>query len=188
MFAVNAHFVFIFTAIIIFAIILTVIISVVLRRTKHQRAIKKLINDLSRQSLRNIFLPDGIDGEIWIDGLLLTDGGLIVLDIRDYTGNLFGGSTINEWTQLIGGKSYKFSNPLLEMTTRVHAVQALVDVPVTGCVVFTRRGNFPKNIPDGASMIDETFEQQSAFLRPALPEPSLEQAWQKILLAAKEAA
>jgi len=185
-FAVNQSMVYIVIAVAVVAVVLAVIASIILRRTKHQRAIKKLINDLSRDCLRNIFLPDGIDGEVWVDGLLLTDGGLIVLDIRDYTGNLFGGTVINEWTQLIGGRSHKFSNPLMEMTTRVQAVQSLVEVPVIGCVVFTCRGRFPKNIPEGASMIDETFDQHSHFLRPALPEPSLEKAWAHIATVAKE--
>ena len=186
MFAVNSSIVYIVITVVFAAIVIAAVVSIILRRTKHQRAIKKLISDLSRDCLRNIFLPDGIDGEVWVDGVLLTDGGLIVLDIRDYTGNLFGGEVINEWTQLISGRSHKFSNPLMEMSTRVQAVQSLVEVPVKGCVVFTHRGRFPKNIPQGASMIDETFEQQSHFLRPALPEPSLEKAWLQITTLAKQ--
>jgi hypothetical protein len=163
---------------------LAILLTRYLRRTQHTRQIKKLIRDLSRSELRHFLVPDAVDGEVWIDCLLLTDGGLLVLDIRDYTGNLFGGESINEWTQLIGVKSHKFSNPLLELPTRVQAVQALVgDVPVTGQVVFTHRGSFPKGQPDGVCMVDEVYERLSVFLRPALPDEKLNDAWSKVKAA-----
>jgi len=156
------------------------------KRNRHQRQVNKLIGDLSHQSIRNVFIPDGTDSEAWLETLLLTDGGIIVLDIHDYTGNLFGGVNINEWTQLIGHKSYKFNNPLLELPMRIHAVQALVgEVPVTGRVVFTHRGQFPKGIPEGVLMVDVTYEVLSGFLRPALSKEKLDAAWQAILHVAR---
>lgn len=156
------------------------------QRNQHQRQINKLINDLSHKSLRNVLLPDSVDGQIWIDYLLLTDGGLIVLDIRDYVGRLFGGDNINEWTQMIGVKSHKFSNPLLELPARVNAVQEIAgDIPVIGHIIFTRRGAFEKGKPEGVYMVDEVYEQLSQFLRPALPADKLDSAWQNILAVQK---
>lgn len=164
------------------AIISLVIFFRYYRRTQHQRQISKLIKDLSRQCLRNILLPDSVDGHIWIDCLLVTDGGLIVLDIRDYTGRLFGGDNINEWTQMIGAKSHKFANPMIELPARINAVQEVVgDIPVIGHVVFTHRGGFEKGKPDGVYMIDEVYENLNYFLRPALPADKLDKAWQDIL-------
>jgi len=164
-----------------------VVVMMVMRyfkRTQHVRQIRKLIRDLARDNLRDVLVPDSVDGEIWIDCLLLTDGGLLVLDIRDYTGNVFGGDSINEWTQLIGVKSHKFNNPLLELPARIHAVKTLVgDVPVSGQVVFTHRGQFPKGVPEGVCMVDEVYEQLSGFLRPALPDGKLSEAWSKVKLA-----
>ncbi|NNG13948.1 MAG: NERD domain-containing protein, partial [Gammaproteobacteria bacterium] len=155
-----------------------------LRRTQHTRQVNKLIRDLSRSELHHILVPDAVDGEVWLDYLLLTDGGLLVLDIRDYTGNLFGGESINEWTQLIGVKSYKFNNPLLELPARIQAVQALVgDIPVTGQVVFTHRGQFQKGVPVGVCMVDEVYERLSGFLRPALPDEKLNEAWSTVKAA-----
>jgi len=174
-------FVFVVIAVFVAVAILFVFLRIH-RKNQHQRQINKLINDLSHKSLRNILFPDSVDGQIWIDCLLLTDGGLIVLDIRDYIGHLFGGDNINEWTQMIGVKSHKFSNPLLELPARITAVQEVVDdVPVIGHIVFTRRGSFQKGQPEGVFMVDEVYEQLSQFLRPALPEDKLENAWQKIL-------
>lgn len=169
-----------------FIAVLTLAILLVryLRRTQYTRQINKLISDISRSELHHILVPDAVDGEVWLDCLLLTDGGLLVLDIRDYTGNLFGGESINEWTQLIGVKSLKFNNPLLELPARIQAVQALVgDIPVTGQVVFTRRGKFPKGLPNGVCMVDEVYEQLSGFLRPALPDEKLNEAWSTVKAA-----
>ena len=169
-----------------FIAVLTLAILLVryLRRTQHTRQINKLISDISRSELHHILVPDAVDGEVWLDCLLLTDGGLLVLDIRDYTGNLFGGESINEWTQLIGVKSHKFNNPLLELPARIQAVQALVgDIPVTGQVVFTHRGSFPKGQPEGVCMVDDVYERLSGFLRPALPDEKLNEAWSTVKAA-----
>ena len=178
---------------IVFLVIAVVIAVVILflfirayRHNQHQRQINKLIKDLSHKSLRNVLFPDSVDGQIWIDCLLLTDGGLIVLDIRDYIGRLFGGDNINEWTQMIGVRSHKFSNPLIELPARISAVQEVAgDVPVIGHVVFTHRGSFQKGKPDGVYMVDEVYEQLSHFLRPALPNEKLDKAWNNILAAKK---
>jgi len=157
------------------------------RRNHHQRQINKFIKDLSREQLRDVLLPDSVNGEIWIDCVLLTDGGLIVVDIRDYIGRLFGGEKINEWTQMIGAKSHKFENPLIELPARISAVQEIVgDVPVIGHVVFTHRGTFPKGKPEDVFMVDEVYEQLSGFLRPALPKEHLDMAWKKLLAVQKQ--
>ena len=155
-------------------------------RNYHQRQINKFIKDLSRAALKDVLIPDSVSGEIWVDCILLTDGGVMVFDIRDYIGRLFGGDNINEWTQIIGVKSHKFANPLMELPARIHAVQAIVgDVPVIGHVVFTHRGAFPKGKPENVFMVDEVHEQLSRFLRPALPAEHLDAAWQKLLAAQK---
>lgn len=168
------------------AVIITVVIVFIIvrhyKRNQHFHQISKLIKDLSHKSLRNILLPDSVDEKIWVDCLLLTDGGLIVLDIRDYVGRLFGGDNINEWTQIIGVKSHKFSNPLLELPARINAVQEIADdIPVIGHIVFTRRGAFEKGKPEGVYMVDEVYEQLSHFLRPALSADKLDKVWRKIL-------
>jgi len=156
-------------------------------RNYHQRQINKFIRDLSRAQLRDVLIPDSVNGEIWVDCILLTDGGVIVFDIRDYVGRLFGGDKINEWTQMIGVKSHKFANPLIELPARIHAVQAVVgDIPVIGHVVFTHRGTFPKGKPENVFMVDEVYEKLSHFLRPALPTEHLDKAWQKLLASQKK--
>lgn len=156
------------------------------RSNHHQRQINKFIKDLSRQQLKSILIPDSVNDEIWIDYVLLTDGGVIVFDVRDYIGRLFGGDKINEWTQIIGVKSHKFPNPLIELPARINAVQEIVgDVPVIGHVVFTHRGVFPKGKPEDVFMVDEVYEKLSHFLRPALPAENLEAAWQKLLAVQK---
>ena len=41
--------------------------------------------------LRNVLIPDGNGGDFHLDFLLLTSRGLVVIDMRDITGNVFGG-------------------------------------------------------------------------------------------------
>ena len=181
----NQYIVFVAAAVGI-SVVIVFIVFRYYRRNQHQRQINKAIKDLSRQQLRNILIPDSVNGEIWIDCVLLTDGGVVVFDIRDYVGRVFGGDKINEWTQMIGVKSHKFPNPLIELPARIHAVQEIVgDIPVIGHVIFTCRGAFPKGKPDNVFMVDEVYEKLSSFLRPALPAENLEKAWQNLLAVQK---
>ena len=76
-----------------------------------RRVIKPFVVDMRT----NLFVPDAVDGQVWVDYLILTQGGILLLDVRRYDGHLFGGENINEWTQLLGMKRSTFSNPLEKM-------------------------------------------------------------------------
>lgn len=130
----------------------------------------------------NVFVPDAVDGHAWIDHLVLTQGGILVLDVRRYVGHMFGGEHINEWTQLIGMKRSTFSNPLEKMPQRVQAVKALVPgIPVIGRVVFTCMGDFPKGMPEGVSVCDTLARDLEAFFASRVDGDRLQQGWQHLL-------
>lgn len=151
-------------------------------RSRCQRELNRLLNGLAPRRMRDLFLPDGLDGQVWIDQLLCTPNGILILDIRHYSGHIFGGENIDQWTQIIGGRSRPFPNPLLDLTARVQSVQALAgEVPVTGRIVFTSAGEFPKGIPEGASMTRTLAEDlaSTALGRP-VPAQKLNAAWERL--------
>src|SRR5580704_11100401 len=47
-------------------------------------------------------VPDGMGGGFHVDYLLLTLRGVVVIDLRDVRGNIFGGDQMAEWTVMDG--------------------------------------------------------------------------------------
>lgn len=105
--------------------------------------------------LRGVLVPDGNGGSFHVDFLLLTARGILVIDLRDIAGNVFGGDQMNEWTVMNGPQRSTFANPQGALYDRVAAVKAIAgDVPVEGRILFTRRARFPKGLPKWTLMID----------------------------------
>lgn len=171
------------------ALLLFVVIWRYRLRGHDMRQFKRVIKPFALDIKTNLFIPDAVDGHVWVDYLLLTQGGILLLDVRRYEGHLFGGENINEWTQLQGMKRSTFSNPLVKMPERVQAVQAIVpDIPVQGRVVFTCLGDFPKGIPQGVSVCDTLAQDLDAFFAARIDSNRLQQAWQHLLEQAEPAA
>ncbi len=98
--------------------------------------------------LRDVLVPDGQGGSLHVDFLLLTVRGVVVVDLRDVAGNIFGGDQMNAWTVMNRSQRYTFVNPQTGLYDRIAAVRALAqDLPVEGRIIFTARGRFPKGLP-----------------------------------------
>ena len=175
------------------AVVVAVIAALItwrrLARDRDLRQLHKLLKPFVLDSRDNVFVPDEVDGQVWVDHLVLTQGGILVMDVRRYEGNLYGGEQINEWTQLLGMKRNTFDNPLLGMPARLQAVKALVpDVPVIGRVVFTCLGQFQKGKPEGVSTCDTLNADLEAFFASRVDADRLHQAWQVLQQHLEQAA
>jgi hypothetical protein len=104
---------------------------------RHRAGPKQVFKRISAARLVDVLIPDGLDGEIHLDHLLLTGSGILVVDLRNASGAVFAGEQMDDWTVLSSERRYTFRNPLEALAARVHAVRRLADkVPVTGRVVF----------------------------------------------------
>ncbi|MFM7708972.1 MAG: nuclease-related domain-containing protein [Gammaproteobacteria bacterium] len=118
------------------------------RARRERRARAALIASVSLDHARDVVVLDGNGGTLHLDYLLLTPRGLVVLEMRDAAGNVFGSDAMTEWTVMDGPRRYTFANPQASLYDRIAAVKAQADdIPVEGRVVFTRRANFPKGLP-----------------------------------------
>ena len=119
------------------------------RRHRARRVLLERIEAVSVEYLRDVVLPDGAGGWFHIDFLLLTGMGLVVIDLRDVPGLIFGSEQMTEWTVMHKHRRFTFPNPLGSLYDRIAVVRALIgdSVPVEGLVVFTDRGSFPKGHP-----------------------------------------
>lgn len=118
------------------------------RRRRLRRQVVDAVESVGVAALRDVMLPDGNGGFLHLDFLLLTGRGLLVVDLRDMAGVVFGGEHMNEWTVMNGIARTTFLNPLESLYDRIAAVRLLAgDVPVEGHIVFTERSRFPKGRP-----------------------------------------
>jgi len=125
------------------------------RARRARKALVAAITAVAADHLVDVLVPDGMGGAFHVDFLLLTSRGVVVIDLRDVSGNIFGGDQMTEWTVMDGAHRSTFINPQGALYDRVAAVKALAgETPVEGRVVFTRRARFPKGLPKWTLMID----------------------------------
>jgi hypothetical protein len=111
----------------------------------------------SADYLRNVLVPDGNGGDYHLDFVLLTSRGVVVIDMRDIFGNVFGGDQMTAWTLMSGPSRTTFVNPQAGLYDRIASVKAVIQdpqVPVEGRIVFTKQAKFPKGLPRFTVMLD----------------------------------
>lgn len=153
------------------------------RRWFRRTELQNLVRDISQDSLVNVFLPDGLGGEIHIDHLLLTPRGVLLLDTKDVAGTLFAGERLDEWSANSNAGRVTFENPLPRLEDRVSAIRQLAPgTPIDAKVVFTDTVSFPKGRPEAVTTIAELGEHYSSEL---LDTEIYETAWQTITSSAR---
>ena len=107
------------------------------------------LNHLGVKQVSNLRCPDGLDHYFNIDRLILYHDGITLLVYKFYPGKIFCADEIDDWTQMLGKKSYRFKNPLYDLDCQIKAVSALVPgVQVNGFLFFGHLAEFPKGHPD----------------------------------------
>jgi hypothetical protein len=133
--------------------------------------------------LAGVLIPNADSGQIHLEYALLTRQGILVVDLRDVAGNVFGSETMHDWTVLTGKQRFTFANPLPLLYDRVAAVKRLLpEVPVRGCVAFTNRARFNKGVPPNVVMLERLFEDLLAARTMANPVPPdrLQAGWARL--------
>jgi hypothetical protein len=132
---------------------------ILFRAYRARRALDTAISSIAYEMLRNVLIPNGNGGQIHVNYLLLTQRGLLVADLLDLPGAIFGGDQMIEWTVIGKKRRYTFTNPLHALYDRVAAVRLLTgEVPVEGRVLFSQRSEFPKGKPRNVVRIDDLTE------------------------------
>jgi hypothetical protein len=139
------------------------------RGRRARNALVAAVTAAGSDHLANVLVPDGMGGFYHIDFVLLTPRGILVIDLRDVRGNIFGGDQMTEWTVMDGALRFTFANPQGGLYDRIAAVRAVAgEVPVEGRVVFTRNGQFPKGLPKWTLMVDSLRAEFPPVEREAL--------------------
>lgn len=126
-----------------------------LRQLRARRAIDNVISSVAYDELRNVLLPTGTGEQIHVNYLLLTQRGLLVIDLFDVPGMIFAGDKMEQWSVFGPKRHFTFTNPLPMLEDRVMALRQLAgDAPVEGRIVFSMRGEFPKGRPAAVVRLD----------------------------------
>jgi hypothetical protein len=135
---------------------LIVWVYLLVRAYRYRKAIDAAIANVAYEMLKNVLIPNGNGGQIHVHYLLLTQRGLLVADLLDRPGAVFGGDQMLEWTAIGKKQRYTFANPQHALYDRVAAVKLLTgEVPVEGRLLFTLRSDFPKGKPRNVLRIDD---------------------------------
>lgn len=144
------------------------------------RKINKCLNRLGQRQIRGVQCPDGMDGFHLIDRIVLRKEGVSLVTLLRYEGNIFCAEAIDEWAQIIDGKSYRFTNPLITLDHQISAVSNIVpDVPVDGYLFFDHRARFPKGHPERVIQLDSIPDVLHRVKR-AKPGKVLKASWEQL--------
>ncbi len=126
------------------------------RAYRWRKSIDASIESIAYEMLKNVLVPNGNGGQIHINYLLLTQRGLLVVDLLDHAGAVFAGDQMLEWTVIGKKRRFTFANPQHALYDRMAAIRLLTGpVPVDGRVLFTTRSDFPKGKPRYVTRLDE---------------------------------
>ncbi len=147
------------------------------RRRGAEATLARLMKERSQAWVRELYIPDGMDGQIHVPNVIRTAAGFVVIDVIRVHGSVFGGEQIDDWTVIVNGHSRKFRNPVTTNRARVLAVRGLVPgVPIHGRVVLLGDVAFPKGCPKDVLTLD-TLGAELAGLPAASGSRDWDEAW-----------
>ena len=152
-----------------------------------EKQFARTIKKISKYVMHNVIIPDAVEGSSYIDWLVLTPRGILVLSQKPYRGMIFAAENISKWTQVIGRRSYAFNNPLQQLEVDVVTIKSLIpNAPVKGYVVFDQDSYFPKGKPSKALTLKEV-KQNTSILKEGKITPELKEFWDRLCIVLKEA-
>jgi len=144
-----------FGALIAVAVLLAIIVWW-WRGRRGRLTLEQVTRDIALDWQKDLIIPDGAGGETQLDHLVMTAHGLLVLDVKSVSGNVFCSERMEEWTVIDGERRYTFRNPLGTVYDKVAAVRRHIqEIPVQGFIVFTSHVDFTKGRPENVVNLEE---------------------------------
>jgi hypothetical protein len=145
---------------IVAVLLLFLLLFVYRRRRRNKRSLSKVFSAIAFERIDGLVVPNGDDGEIQIDHLLLTASGLLIIDVKDVVGTVFGSDKMQDWTVINEERRFTFANPQPALYDRIAAIRSIVrQVPVTGRLLFLDGAAFTKGVPRLVVSCDELVEE-----------------------------
>lgn len=139
----------------VFAIVLAGLGGLALaRRRNDPRSARKGMRVILRASglphVRDVVIPDDVGGYTQLDHLLLTPGGILVLEWQHFTGIVQGSAHALNWSRFEGQRRHDFANPFRRLKALAETLDTLAPgTPVQVRLVVSGPVRFPKGLPEG---------------------------------------
>ncbi len=141
-------------------VMLLALLAVYQRHDRKGRRLEKVFGAIAFDRIDGLIIPSADVGEIQIDHLLLTSEGLLIVDIKDVSGSVFGSDKMQDWTVISDDHRFTFANPQHALYDRIAAVRQIVrQVPVTGRILFLDDAEFTKGVPGLVSTLDSLLKE-----------------------------
>jgi len=139
------------------AVLILLLVWLLYRYVRARRnKLRRVLDDIAFERLEDLVIPSAHEGEIQIDKLVLTSQGLLILEVKDVQGVVFGSDKMQDWTVMSDDRRYTFPNPQPAMFDRIAAVRDVVrQVPVAGRILFLDGADFTKGVPRLVCTLDE---------------------------------
>lgn len=144
-----------------FSIFLLIIFYIIFNKIRYKRLLNTVTkSDRGTWSERNLILkllksgisPQAIFHDLYvrkyngkfsqIDLVVATKVGIIVIEVKDYSGWIFGNGKYSQWTQVLayGKEKYRFYNPIMQNNKHIDDLKKQInqfkDIPFYSVVVF----------------------------------------------------
>ena len=142
------------------AVVLFIVWLIVKIIRRKSGGLEHALAEISFDRIEGLVIPSADEGEILVDYLLLTSQGLLILEVKDVQGTLFGGDKLQDWTVITNERRFTFSNPQPALYDRIAAVKQIVrEVPVAGRILFLDGAEFTKGTPGLVSNLTQLVEE-----------------------------
>jgi len=143
------------------AVLLLLLVLLLIRYIRGGRnALRRAYNEISFERIESLIIPSADEGEIQVDQLMLTSQGLLIVDIKDVSGTVFGSDKMQDWAVISEQRRYTFPNPQPMLYDRIAAVRQIVrEVPVAGRIVFLDGAEFTKGVPGLVCTLEELVDE-----------------------------
>jgi len=137
---------------------LTGLLILFIRRRRN--TLQRALNDISFERLEELIIPSADEGEIHVDQVLLTSQGILIVDVKNVQGAVFGSDKMQDWAVISDERRYTFSNPQPMLYDRIAAVRQIVrQIPVNGRLLFLDGAEFTKGVPALVCTLEELVEE-----------------------------
>jgi len=140
-----------------------------------------------QEEVKDFIIPDGIGGILEVEHLILVKQGFLLVKTYPMSGNLFGADEIDQWSQIVAGKSFKFANPLHHIEISRQALKVLAPkIPIFCRIVFTSDSVFPKGKPEEVSTLDTLAEDLKVITATTQMDDKVQRSWERVMRIARK--
>ncbi len=153
-----------------------------------EQRVKLILEELDPEEylvLNDLLLKNG-DHTTQIDQVVVSRFGIFVIEMKNYSGTIYGRETDQQWTQVIGHGKFQFYNPLRQNHAHVCALRGVLsgmgDVRLVPLVVFSPLATLKVEVEDGKVIhTPELVNTILAHAQPVMSPEARDKAYARIL-------